>query len=63
MEPYGLEYGGWGPGCQVAPFLGGGHRSAGVGRHASTHAYRSASASRSMPSLPSHSRSDGSQRH
>jgi hypothetical protein len=36
----------------VAPFRGGGHRSAGGGAHA--HAFRSAPASRSMPSLPSH---------
>ena len=53
-EPYGVDYGGWGPGFQVAPFRGGGHRSNGGGGHASAPAYRSAPGSRSMPSLPSH---------
>jgi len=50
-EPYGAVYGGWGPGYHVAPFRGDGHRGAVGG---GTHAYRSAPASRSMPSLPSH---------
>jgi hypothetical protein len=54
-EPYGVDYGGWGPGYQVAPFRGGGHRPTGGGGRSSTHAFRSAPASRSMPSLPSHS--------
>jgi hypothetical protein len=51
-EPYGIDYGGWGPGYNVAPYRGGHgnggeYRSGGGG-----HAYRSAPASRSMPSLP-----------
>ena len=25
-EPYGVDYGGWGPGYHVAPFRGGDHR-------------------------------------
>lgn len=54
-EPYGVEYGGWGPGYQVAPYRGGDHRPIGGGGHESTHAYRSAPASRSVPSLPAHS--------
>ena len=58
-EPSGVEYGGWGPGYQVAPFRGGDHRSIGGGGHASAHAYRSAPASHSMPSIPSGSRSSG----
>ena len=68
-EPYGVEYGGWGPGYQVAPFRGGGHRHPGEGSHAAapanrhTPAYRPAPASRSIPSLPSHSRSGGSRIH
>jgi hypothetical protein len=59
-EPYD-DYGGWGPGYRVAPFRGGegrhhedfrgGHHEEG-GR---SHAFRSAPASRSMPSIPSHS--------
>jgi hypothetical protein len=53
-EPYGVDYGGWGPGYNVAPFRGGGHRPTGGGGHAS-HAFRSAPASRSVPSLPAHS--------
>ena len=53
-EPYGAVYGGWGPGYHVAPFRGGDHRPTGGGGHAPEHAYRSAPASRSIPSLPSH---------
>lgn len=54
-EPYGVEYGGWGPGYHVAPFRGGGdHRPIGGGGHEATHAFRSAPASRSVPSLPAH---------
>ena len=57
-EPYGVDYGGWGPGYHVAPYRGGDHRSTGGGGHAQ--AYRSAPASRSVPSIPSRSRSGGS---
>ena len=53
-EPYGVEYGGWGPDYHVAPYRGGEHRPVGGGGHKSTHAYRTAPASRSMPSLPAH---------
>jgi hypothetical protein len=65
-EPSGVEYGGWGPNYQVAPYRGGDHRQGGDYRptsgrgHASAPAYRSAPASRSMPSIPSKPRSDGS---
>jgi len=61
-EPYGVNYGGWGPGYQVAPFRGGAQRPATGGGRASPHAYRSAPASRSVPSIPSASRS-GAGRH
>lgn len=50
-EPYGANYGGWGPGYQVGPFRGGGHPAG----HGGSHAYRSAPASHPMPSIPSHS--------
>jgi len=53
-EPYGVVYGGWGPGYHVAPYRGGGRRPMEGGGHAHEHAYRPAPASRSMPSLPSH---------
>lgn len=57
----GVDVGGWGPGYHVAPYRGG-HRPEG-GEHrpggAAGHAYRSAPASRSMPSLP-HGNSGGS---
>jgi hypothetical protein len=54
-EPYGYDYGGWGPGYRVGPFRGGDHRpDRGGGRGAP--AYRPAAPSRSMPSIPSHSR-------
>jgi hypothetical protein len=60
-EPAGVEYGGWGPGYRVAPFRGGDHRAGpGNGR---THAYRSAPASRSAPSIPSRSRGDSHPKH
>ena len=62
-EPYGGDYGGWGSGYNVAPFRGGDHRPPDGGSHTSTRAYRSAPASRSIPSLPSHSRSGGSRIH
>ena len=52
-EPYGIDYGGWGPGYHVAPFRGGGHRASGEGGRTSAPSYRSAPASRTMPSLPS----------
>jgi hypothetical protein len=65
-EPYGYEYGGWGPGYGVAPWRGdrGDH-----GRHddhprdnqphdrGHAPAYRPAPAGHSTPSLPSHPRS------
>lgn len=64
-EPYGVDYGGWGPGYHVAPFRDAGHRPDG-GEHRSSgggsHAYRSAPASRSMPSLP-HTNPGGSRTH
>ena len=54
-EPYGGDYGGWGSGYNVAPFRGGDHRSTSGG----SHAYRSAPASHSTPSISSQSRSGG----
>jgi hypothetical protein len=57
-EPAGVEYGGWGRGYRVGPFRGGDHRAgSGNGR---THAYRSAPASHSAPSIPSRSRAGNS---
>ena len=71
-EDYGVDYGGWGPGYQVAPFRGddhrhdggehrpdGGHRPEGGGRPGG-HSYHPAPASRSMPSLPSRGNPGGS---
>ena len=60
-EPYGAVYGGWGPGYRVAPYRGGDYRQERGGERAS-HAYRSAPASHSMPTIPSRSRSGGSRR-
>jgi hypothetical protein len=57
-EPTGVNYGGWGPDYQVAPFRRDHRADAGGGR-ASPHAYRAAPASRSVPSIPSGSRSGG----
>jgi len=55
-EPYGYDYGGWGPGYRVGPFRGGDHRPDRGGARGAP-AYRPAAPSRSMPSIPSHSRS------
>jgi len=52
-EPYGAVYGEWGPGYAVGPYRDGGGRR---GHAYGGHAYRSAPASRSMPSIPSGSR-------
>ena len=54
-EPYGADYGGWGSGYRVGPYRGGGGDRGGGG----SHAYRSAPAGRSMPSIPSRSRGGG----
>lgn len=62
-EPYGTVYGGWGPGYHVAPYRGGEQRRDYGGGRPVSHAYRSAPASHSMPSIPSHSRSGGSREH
>ena len=53
-EPFGYEYGGWGPGYGVGPPRRGFDRGRGEG--APHPAYRPAAPSRSMPSLPSRSR-------
>jgi hypothetical protein len=55
-EPYGYEYGGWGPGYRVGPWLGGDHRPDGRPGNSRPPAYRPAAPSRSMPSIPSRSR-------
>jgi hypothetical protein len=47
-EPSGSDYGGWGPGYQVAPARGGERRP----EQSSNHAYRSAPQSRRTPSIP-----------
>ena len=67
-DTYGVDYGGWGPGYHVAPFRGGGHRPdggerRGAGGNPGGHAYRSAPASRSMPSLPHGNPGGGSRGH
>jgi hypothetical protein len=59
-EPYGVGYGGWDSGYQVGPYRDGGHRGDRGGGGSAQHLYRSAPASRPMPSIPSGSRSGGS---
>jgi hypothetical protein len=54
-EPYGYDYGGWGPGYYVGPGRGG-ERRGGPGR---SHTYRPAPANRSPPTIPSRSRGGG----
>jgi hypothetical protein len=53
-EPWGYEYGGWGPGYRVGPGRGGDRR----GDHPSG-SYRGAPASRATPSIPHGSRGGG----
>ena len=57
-EPFGYDYGGWGPSYRSGPSRGGarGFRDGGRG---SPHAYRPAPASHAMPSIPSGPRSGG----
>jgi hypothetical protein len=60
-EPYGYEYGGWGPGYRVGPGRGGDRRSDGGGDHRpvaprASHSYRPAPASRPTPSIPNRPR-------
>jgi hypothetical protein len=55
-EPFGYEYGGWGPGYGVGPPRRGFDRGRGDGPGAPHPAYRPAAPSRSMPSLPTRSR-------
>ncbi|MGO9445476.1 MAG: hypothetical protein ACLPXB_11950 [Thiobacillaceae bacterium] len=61
-EPYGAVYGGWGPGYAVGPVRGGNYSPERGGGQPAQHAYRSAPASHSMPSIPTGSRSGGSRR-
>lgn len=56
-EPFGTEYGGWGPGYLVGPGRGGDRRGGDGG--GGGHAYRSAAGSRSAPSIPTGGRSGG----
>jgi hypothetical protein len=56
-EPYGADYGGWGPGYQVGPVRGGDyHHAAYDNRSPSAHSSRAYSGSRSAPSIPGGSR-------
>jgi hypothetical protein len=54
IQPYGYEYGGWGPGYVVGPGRGGDRRG-----ESSSHAYRSAPQSRPTPSIPRAPRGGG----
>jgi|PersoiStandDraft_1058852.scaffolds.fasta_scaffold13067_1 hypothetical protein len=58
-EPYGHDYGGWGPGYHVAPPRGGERRP----EQPSHHAYRPAPQSRPTPSIPRRSRERDSRSH
>ncbi len=57
LEPYGYDYGGWGPGYAVGPGRGGYRRGAG-----SSHTYHSAPQSRPTPSIPHGARGGGNGR-
>ncbi len=58
-EPWGTDYGGWGPGYRVGPYRDGGHYR-GAGGRPGPREYRPVSAGRAMPSIPSRARSGGS---
>ena len=58
-EPYGIDYGGWGPGYYVAPYRDRDHHPEGREGRESRPAYRAAPPSHAIPSLPSGSRSSG----
>lgn len=58
-EPYGYEYGGWGPGYRVGPGRGGERRGGyhgGGGRPSGHPNYRPAPSSRPSPSIPNRPR-------
>lgn len=62
-EPYGQDYGGWGPGYMVGPPRNGDRHFTTRHFSPSPHAYRPAPLSRPLPSLPTHSRPGRSRRH
>jgi len=55
-EPYGYDYGGWGPGYIVGPGRGGDRRGGGPHPGGAGHAYRPAPSFRPTPSIPGGSR-------
>ncbi len=57
-EPYGINYGGWGPGYGVGPVRGGAVYRA-HGGYGGPHAYRTAPGFRWIPSIPSRASSGG----
>jgi hypothetical protein len=57
-EPFGFDYGGWGPDYRSGPPRGG-QRTFRDGGRGATHAYRPAPSSRAMPSIPSGPRGGG----
>jgi hypothetical protein len=58
--PYGIDYGGWGPGYRVGPYRGGQRRPehVGDGRH-SPRAFRSTPPGHAIPSIPQRSAGGG----
>jgi hypothetical protein len=59
-EPFGFDYGGWGPGYNIGPPLGGGRTGRGnPGRGGPGRGYRPAPGGHAMPSIPSGGRSGG----
>ncbi len=57
-EPFGFDYGGWGPGYGVGPYRDSGHRFD-RGGGGPGHAYRPAQPTRGIPSIPSRGRAGG----
>ena len=58
-DPFGYDYGPWGPDYQVGPYRGGAQRPQRGGSAAPEHSYRPAAPSHSVPSIPSRPRSGG----
>jgi hypothetical protein len=57
--PFGIDYGGWGPGYRVGPYRGGENRSDRGGGRSSPRAFRPAPAGHVVPSIPQGSRGGG----
>ena len=54
--PFGVDYGGWGPGYRVGPYRGGGPHMERAGGRPFPRGFWPAAAGRAVPSIPQHPR-------